>query len=235
MVFWALIVMIFNHLGQAMAMPENGESVGSSIAEESPIRTSDSNAPVSAEAFSRNEQDRSLDKNGGDPNKPLIDLIFMGQGFALNGNESHALFVSIQKIRHIDPMKIRGLMNTNKSLEELKEAINEQKAEIIYGGEIKLSEKSYRLANVSVTRLQTCLSIEGDLMSSHEAKSSGIFKEVKGQIVLMVPESKISDTCRGELTINADGFIGTYQVLLKTRQTFDDSISTPASNRINGY
>jgi hypothetical protein len=140
----------------------------------------------------------------------------MGQGFALRGNESHALFMSIQKIRHIDPMKIRGLMDTNKSLEELKEAINEQNAEIIYGGEIKLSEKSYRLANVSVTRLQTCLGIEGDLMSSREAKYSGIFKEVEGHIVLMVPESKISDTCRGELTINADGFFGTYQVLLST-------------------
>jgi hypothetical protein len=65
MVFWALIVMIFNLLGQATAMPEDGGSVDSSMTEESPIRTSDSNAPAPDEAFSHSEQDRSLDKNGG--------------------------------------------------------------------------------------------------------------------------------------------------------------------------
>lgn len=118
MVFWAMIVMIFSLLGQAMAMPGYGEQVDSSIAEEPPIRISDPNSHD--EAFSRSEQDRSFDENGGDPNKPLIDLIFMGQGFALSGNESHALFVSIQKIRHIDPMEIRGLMNTNKALKNRK-------------------------------------------------------------------------------------------------------------------
>jgi|GEM_PF-2663984 len=215
MVFWAMIVVIFNLLGQAMAMQEDRDSpIDSSMAAGSEIQVSDLNVPTPEEAFGHGEQDNSLDKNRSDPNKPLVDLIFMGQGFALRGNESYALFVSIQMIRDIDPKKVRSLLNANKSLEELKMAINEQNAEIIYGGDIKLSEKSYRLANVNITKLQTGQGIVADLIGSQEEKYNSALNAVKGHITLIVPDSKISETCRGELAINADGFFGTYQVLL---------------------
>lgn len=218
MVFWAMIVAIFNLLGQAIAMPEDDDSFGGlSIASGSALPSSYPNDPEDGESFGHMEQSNSVDKNRSDPKRPLVDLIFMGQGFAMQGNKSHPLFVSIQRIRHIDPMKIRSLMNTNKSLEELKAAIDEQNPEIIYDGDIKLRDKSYQLMNVNVTKLQTGQEIEADLTGSRDAKPDGL-NPVKGHIVLIIPDSKAAEAGRGELAMNADGLIGTYQVLLGAPQ-----------------
>jgi hypothetical protein len=205
MVFWAIIVILFNLLGQAIAMPEDDKSpMDSPITMESRFQNSQSNA-------------HSHDDALGYSNKPLVDLIFMGQGFALRGNESYPLFVSIQRIRYIDPTEIRNLMSTNKSLEELKSAINEQTSEIIYDGDIKLRDKTYRLANANATKSETGQVIDADLIGSQNAKHDGL-NAVKGHIMLIVPDSKDADACRGVLDMKEDGLKGTYQVLLNLQQ-----------------
>jgi hypothetical protein len=205
MVFWAIIVVLCNLLGQAIAMPEDDKSsMDSPITMGSRFQNSQSNAHSPDDPLSYS-------------NKPLVDLIFMGRGFAMQGNKSHPLFVSIQRIRHIDPMKIRSLMNTNKSLEELKAAIDEQNPEIIYDGDIKLRDRSYQLMNVNVTKLQTGQEIEADLTGSRDAKHDGL-NPVKGHIVFIIPGSKAAEASRGELAMNADGLSGIYQVLLGAPQ-----------------
>jgi len=133
MVIWAMIVVLFNLLGQAFAAPYYDNS---SIASKPNFMGPNQNGPVPADVPSGyRERDHGL--NTSDSNRPLVDLVYMGQGFAIKGNESHALFVSVQKVRCVEPMIIRKLMNANKSIEELKEAISEQKANITYAGDIK--------------------------------------------------------------------------------------------------
>lgn len=56
MVFWAMIVVIFNLLGQAMAMPDDGES---SIAAGSTLQTADVNAPEHLNAFGYQARDHA--------------------------------------------------------------------------------------------------------------------------------------------------------------------------------
>ncbi|MDM7939056.1 MAG: hypothetical protein QUS07_01770, partial [Methanothrix sp.] len=134
-----------------------------------------------------------------------------GQGFAIKGNESHALFVSVQKVRCVEPMIIRKLMNANKSIEELKEAISEQKANITYAGDIKISEYLYKLENINIYQSETGICIDADLADARANEDS---TSVVGHLVLVVFYEGLLETCQGELTINANSFSGVYKILL---------------------
>ncbi len=63
----------------------------------------------------------------------------------------------IVRVREIDPVVIRGIMEEDKSIEEIKEEIIEKGGAHFYRGHMQLSEDHYRLVNVSVTQEQ-----EGD-------------------------------------------------------------------------
>lgn len=208
MVIWAMIVVLFNFLGQAFAVPYYDNS---SIASKSDFLGPNQNDLVLADVPpGYRERDHALNKS--DPSRPLVDLVYMGQGFAIKGNESHALFVSVQKVRDVEPMIIRNLMNTNKSIEELKEAISEQKANVTYAGDIKISEHLYKLENININQSETGICIDADLIDSPHANENRI--SIVGCIVLIALYEGISETCKGELTINANGFSGVYKILL---------------------
>lgn len=206
MVIWAMIVVLFNSPGQAFAAPYYDNS---SIASKPNFNGPNQNGPVPVDVPGYRERDRALNKS--DPNRPLVDLVYMGQGFAIKGNESHALFVSVQRVRHVEPMIIRNLMNANKSIEELKQAISEQKANITYAGDIKINEYLYKLENINVNQSETGICIDADLIDSPRANEK--HTSIVGHILLIVLYEVILETCRGELTINANGFSGVYKIL----------------------
>ena len=207
MVIWAMIVVLFNFLGQAFAAPYYDNS---SIASKPDFMGPNQNGPVPVDVPGYSKRDHAVNKS--DPNRPLVDLVYMGQGFAIKGNESHALFVSVQRVRHVEPMIIRNLMNANKSIEELKEAISEQKANITYAGDIKISEYLYKLEKISINQSETGICIDADLIDSPRANEDRT--SIVGRIVLVVFYDGTFETCRGELTINANGFFGVYKILL---------------------
>jgi len=206
MVVWAMIVVLFNLLGQAFAAPYYDNS---SIASRPDFRGPNQNGHVPVDMLGYRERDHAL--NESDPNRPLVDLVYMGQGFAIKGNESHALFVSVQKLRHVEPMIIRNLMNANKSIEELKEAISEQKANIVYAGDIKISEYLYKLENININQSETGFCIDADLADALSDEES---TSVVGHLVLIVLYEELLENCEGELIINANGFSGAYKILL---------------------
>ncbi len=206
MVIWAMIVVLFNFLGQAFAAPYYDDS---SIASKPDFRGPNQNGHVPMDMPGFRERDHAL--NESDPNGPLVDLVYTGQGFAIKENESHALFVSVQKVRHVEPMIIRNLMNANKSIEELKDAISEQKADITYAGDIKISKYLYKLENININQSGTGICIDADLADARANEDS---TSVVGYLVLIVLYEGLLETCEGELTINANGFSGVYKILL---------------------
>lgn len=81
----------------------------------------------------------------------LMLKVCMIRGIALKDDESYTLFVRVQRVRHIDSMCFRRLlMNSKQTLEELREAINEQNEEISYSGDLKLDEVPYKLMNINI-------------------------------------------------------------------------------------
>ena len=96
------------------------------------------------------------------PNEAMnvpITVVYRGYGFALKeeGGEFHMLRMHIVRVREIDPMVIREIMEEDKSIEEIKEEIIEKGGAPFYRGHMQFIEDHYRLVNISVTQEQ-----EGD-------------------------------------------------------------------------
>ena len=101
-----------------------------------------------------------------------ITVVYRGYGFALKGDgeEFHMLRMHIVRVREVDPMVIREIMEEDKSIEEIKEEIIEKGGAPFYRGHMQFIEDHYRLVNISVTpeqegdNLNLTLMINADVM-----------------------------------------------------------------------
>lgn len=107
-------------------------------------------------------------------------------------------------------------MNANKSIEELKDAISEQKADMTYTGDIKISEYLYKLENININQSERRICTGADLIDPPRANEN--HASIIGCVVLIALYDGISETGKGELTINANGFSGVYTILLSKQE-----------------
>jgi len=79
-------------------------------------------------------------------------VVHRGHGFALkeDSDEFHVLRVHIVRARRIQPIYIRGLMEENKSIEEIRAEIERKEWTPFYRGHLRLGENHYRLDNISI-------------------------------------------------------------------------------------
>ena len=68
-------------------------------------------------------------QNAGLPMGVPVDVVYSGHGFALKGNESHILRLKVEDILPLEPGQIRGLLASNKSLEEIRDDIQAKEGE----------------------------------------------------------------------------------------------------------
>jgi len=136
------------------------------------------------------------------------------RGIALKDDESYTLSVRVQKLIHIDSMCFRRLlMNSNRTLEELREAIKEQNEEIVYSGDLKLDEASFKLLNINVLQLQHNLILDADVADPQFIYADNTMS-IAGHLSFVVPEDEFAEANTGDLTMKGRGYTGTYQVLL---------------------
>jgi hypothetical protein len=162
-------------------------------------------------------------------NVPII-VVYSGYGFALKGDggDFHMLRMHIVRIREIDPMMIREIMEENKSIEEIKEEIIEKGGAPFYRGHMQFIEEYYRLVNISVTQeqegdnLNLTLAINADIMlplqDSEPLQSESVGSV--GNISVTVKDYEGVRTGEGKLTLYGDE----YWVLL-------DLLSPPSAKR----
>ena len=72
-----------------------------------------------------------------------IEVIYSGRGFALRDNQSHVLRLNIESILPLEPMQVRDLLASNKSLEEIREEIRSREGEAIIRGGLRLDKIIY--------------------------------------------------------------------------------------------
>jgi len=97
---------------------------------------------------------------------PII-IVYRGQGFALKADrtEFHTLRIHVVRVRHIEPIRIRELMEEDKSIEEIRGEIIEKGQTPSYRGYMRFAEEHYQLANISVmTNAGDNLTINADVM-----------------------------------------------------------------------
>jgi hypothetical protein len=75
-------------------------------------------------------------QNAGFPMGVPMEVLFSGHGFVMRGNESHILRLKVETIMPLEPDQIRGLLASNKSLEEIRNDIRAKESDT--------GEKTYR-------------------------------------------------------------------------------------------
>jgi hypothetical protein len=145
--------------------------------------------------------------------KAPITVLHKAQGFALNESrdEFHVLRTSIIRVRRVQPMRMRDLMETNKSIEDIKAEIAGGDWVPFYKGSLRLGEKNYQLVNISVTETEGNRTFSADLVDPLVDSEPS---ETVGRIevtVLNYEGVRIGD---GTLTMDAGDYTGEYHVLL---------------------
>ncbi|MEA2032105.1 MAG: hypothetical protein U9N41_00805 [Euryarchaeota archaeon] len=87
-----------------------------------------------------------------------IKVVYRGYGFALNadgtGTEFHALRVNIIRVRQLEAIRIRELMEQNWSIDEIRGEIMEKACAPTYQGYMQFAETHYKLVNINVNTSQ---------------------------------------------------------------------------------
>lgn len=154
--------------------------------------------------------------NGNMDGAPIGIIFLHWQGFALKGDQSYILRVSIESVRPVGPMNVRKLLASNKTLEEVGKEILAQKGNETYRGHLRLGESTYWLTNVEVKLAESNLTLSADLNEPLETKTNATINstEAVGRITVNTTSYEGERKGQGELIIAKGQLIGSYQVLL---------------------
>ena len=144
--------------------------------------------------------------------KAPINVVHSGQGFALtDDDEFHVLRIHIVRVRNLQPTDIRGLLEANKSIEEIRAEIMEGEGVPFYRGYLRLGVNHYRLANISVSEPGDNRTLYADVMEpSWDSEST----ETIGSIAVTAMNYEGVRIGDGTLTMPEGNYTGDYRVLL---------------------
>lgn len=154
-------------------------------------------------------------QNGGFPMGVPLDVLYSGHGLAWKGNESHGLRLKIEAIMPLQPDRIRDLLSSNKSLEDIREDLlgGEQAAgEKAIRGSMILDRRMYPLVNISLNSSGDTSTIDADLVDTSQPLSPET--PVLGSLSVVVSSSQGKMTGEGELYILEDGDRQRYSLSL---------------------
>ncbi len=154
-----------------------------------------------------------MNQNAGLPMGVPVDVVYSGHGFALRGNESHILRLKVENILPLEPGQIRGLLASNKSLEEIRNDIQAKEGEETYRGSVILDHSIYPLIEIATTGKDNTTSMNAyladlDLLSATNGTAT------LGSISVTVSPSDGGMIGRGELNLGSGPQAGNYSVLL---------------------
>lgn len=148
-----------------------------------------------------------------------VEVLYNGHGFALGGNESHILRLKVEAIMPLEPGQIKGLLASNKSLEEIRDDIRAKEGEKTNRGSMILDRSIYPLINIVVsasgnnsTALKADLADLGRLSPANDTA-------ILGSISVVISPSDGGMIGKGELRIEHGPLATTYSLLLDMEPT----------------
>lgn len=142
-----------------------------------------------------------------------VEMIVGGGGFALKGNETHLLKLSIVRLSPLEPGRIRDLLVSNKSVEEIREAVKAEEGQPLYRGSMRMDDIGYPLTDINVRSLDDNATIV-DANVAFPGSDSVSQTGTVGRLNLTVSVSKGGKIGEGLLEIDSACHKGRYQVLL---------------------
>ncbi len=139
----------------------------------------------------------------------FVEPIFIGHGFALQGDQYHILDVSAIRLSNVSPRLIRSLLSQNKNPDEIaKEVQNDTQIATSTVAHLRFADQAYAL-NLTGFDNQ---SLKGDILTrpARGANQTDFTPTTVGHISLSISEYEGDSLSTGTLTINATD----YEVLL---------------------
>lgn len=135
-------------------------------------------------------------------------------GFALKGDQSYILRISIESLRPVEPINVRKLLASNKTIDEVGKEILADEGKLTYRGHLKLGESTYWMTNVEVGLDQNNISLKAELNEPLGNPDSVNSTEAAGRITVNTTGKEGELKGQGSLIITKGRLIGNYQVLL---------------------
>jgi len=151
-------------------------------------------------------------QNAGFPMGVPLEVLYSGHGFALSGNESHILRLKVESIMPLEPDQIRGLLASNKSLEEIREDILAKEGEKTNRGSVVLDREIYPLVNIAVSSHgNNSTELMADLADSGSPSND---TAILGSVSLTIAPSDGGMIGKGELRIHQGMPSASYSLLI---------------------
>ena len=136
------------------------------------------------------------------------------RGFALKGNESYPLRISIESVRPVEPVGVRKLLASNMTIEEVSKEFLDQEGNTTYRGHIMLQDSPYQLVNIKMTFAKNNLTLNADVIASQNSAAPSNTTMILGQLRVDTTSQEGAKKSQGVLIINDGLHSGGYQVLL---------------------
>jgi len=146
-----------------------------------------------------------------------IEVVQSGHGFAFKGNESHILWLNVESLCPLEPVQVRDMLATNKSLDEIRNDIRTKKCDAAYRGGLMLDREIYSLTNIIISPSDgnsTAVTANVVDAKSTTAGPEGNRTANIGRISLKASPSDGGIVGKGDLELDGSSKAGRYAVLL---------------------
>jgi hypothetical protein len=136
------------------------------------------------------------------------------RGFALKGNESHSIRVSIESSRPVEVTSIRKLMASNLTLEEIRNEIRKDEGEVIHHGVLRIGSDIYRLDSISMSPKGNKTVLDADVSLPKFGSAQNNITTTIGYLNVSLSGKDEREVSQGTLLIKSGKYFGEYRVLL---------------------
>jgi hypothetical protein len=148
-----------------------------------------------------------------------IALFHQGTGFALDrtSGEFHLLRVQIVRVKSVQPAEVRDLLESEKTVGEIKAELMAQESEQLYKGHLRIDNHNYRLENISVNTTESDeaqTNISAEVMYTALDPETGEKLTKVGELIVTTNDFDGGRIAEGTLTIHDGVYEGSYQTLL---------------------
>lgn len=146
-----------------------------------------------------------------------MGMLISEQGVALKDNKTYAVRIIVECLMPMEPRRVQKLLASNKSLEEIKDAIaiGASQGEPMYHGNMLLDERIYSLINIRIAFHEDNISnLEADVAKPNQDPALVNEKIVVGHVWMKIAPSDNGMVGIGELWMKDSYHPGTHSVLI---------------------
>jgi hypothetical protein len=136
------------------------------------------------------------------------------RGFALKGNESYSVRVSIESLRPVEAMNIRKLMASNMTLEEIRNEIRNEEGDVINRGVMRIGDDVYRLDSILMVPKGNKTVLDADVSLPKLGSGQNNTTTAIGHLNVSLSGEDGRVVSQGILLMRSGKYLGYYRVLL---------------------